>query len=103
VGRKKLTASPNWSKLSGMDPIKKKEYYQNNIEKRREYQRNYYMRNAQLIKRKREVSEHLTPEVLEKRKQYNSEYYKKNRARIRENRAKHKILKNSCINGESSD
>jgi hypothetical protein len=85
-----------------MDPIKKKEYYQNNIEKRREYQRNYYMRNAQLIKRKREVAEHLTPEVLEKRRQYNSEYYKKNRALIRENRAKHKILKDSRINDESS-
>ena len=86
-----------------MDPIKKKEYYQNNIEKRREYQRNYYMRNAQLIKRKREVAEHLTPEALEKRRQYNSEYYKKNRARIRENRAKHKSLKNSRTDDQSHD
>jgi len=86
-----------------MDPIKKKEYYKNNIEKRRAYQLEYYRRNAQLIKRKREVTEHLTPEVLEKRKQYNSEYYKKNRARIRENRAKHKILRDSRINDESSD
>jgi hypothetical protein len=79
-----------------MDPLKKKEYYLNNIEKRREYQRDYYTRNAQLIKRKREVNEHLSPEVFEKRKKYNEEYYKKNRERIRQNRANHKTSRKSC-------
>jgi hypothetical protein len=86
-----------------MDPSKKKEYYQNNIEKRREYQRMYYTKNAQLIKRKREVKDFLSPEFLEKRKKYNSDYYKNNRARIYENRAKHKISKNSCTNSGSDD
>jgi hypothetical protein len=96
VERKKLTTSQIGSNIDGMDPSKKKEYYQKNIEKRREYQRNYYTRNAQLIKRKREVNEHLSPEFLEKRKQYNQEYYKKNLERIKQNRAKHAFSKKSC-------
>jgi hypothetical protein len=103
VGRKKLTTSQIEPNIDGMDPIKKKEYYRSNIEKRRAYQREYYTRNAQLIKRKREVNEHLSPEVLEKRKQYNKEYYKKNRERIRQNRAKHDFSKKSCTDRLSDD
>ena len=98
-----MTTCPNGLKMARMDPIKKKEYYQNNIEKRRAYQLEYYSKNAQLIKRKREVKDFLSPEFLEKRKQYNSDYYKKNRARIYENRAKHKILKNSRTDNGSDD
>ena len=78
-----------------MDPSKKKEYYQKNIEKRREYQRMYYTKNAQLIKRKREVNEHLSPEILQKRKEYNQNYYKNNLERIKQNRAKRAFSKKS--------
>ena len=62
-------------------------YYSKNREARREYQKRYYNRNSELIKRKRELDTVLDPERIEAKKLYNKLYYSKNRARIREQRA----------------
>ncbi len=66
---------------------KKQEYYQTNRDSRITYQKAYYRANAQLVKRKRELKEHLEPEKYEKQKEYQRAYYLENRARIREHRA----------------
>ena len=62
-------------------------YYAQNREARRKYQLEYYHKNVDRIKRKRELDEVLDPEAIEARKVYNRKYYLKNRARIREQRA----------------
>lgn len=62
-------------------------YYSKNREARREYQKKYYYRNRELIKRKRELDTVLDPEKVEAKKLYNRLYYAKNRASIREKRA----------------
>ena len=63
-------------------------YYEKNREARREYQKHYYMRNAQLIKRKRELDAMLAPEKADARKAYHASYYLDNRCTIREQRAR---------------
>jgi hypothetical protein len=61
-------------------------YYERNKEARREYQRQYYHRNSEMIKRKRELDEVLEPDKVISRKDYNKRYYIKNRTAIKEKR-----------------
>lgn len=63
-------------------------YYAKNKEARREYQKQYYIRNAQLIKRKRELDTVLDPEKVDARKAYHAAYYLDNRCTIREQRTR---------------
>lgn len=70
-----------------MPDIKKQDYYNLNRESRIMYQKEYYRNNAQLIKRKKELREHLEPEKHEEQREYQRKYYLANRARIREQRA----------------
>jgi hypothetical protein len=65
----------------------KLDYYARNKEARREYQRQYYIRNKDRIKRKRKLEELNDPEKFTERKNYNRSYYQKNRARILKKRA----------------
>ena len=76
-----------------MSDMTNETYYERNKEVRREYQRRYYHRNSELIKRKRELDEVLEPEKVAHRKKYNREYYLKNRASIREKRKQFAISK----------
>ena len=66
-----------------MPDDKKQKYYQDNKQKRLEYQRSYYEKNKERIKRKRELNAELDPEWVAKQRDYNKEYYQKNKARIK--------------------
>lgn len=70
-----------------MPDNKKQEYYKTNRDSRLTYQKTYYRNNAQLVKRKRELQEHLEPEKYDKQREYQRAYYLENRARIKERRA----------------
>jgi len=65
----------------------KKDYYARNRQARKEYQRKYYIRNKDRIKRKRKLEELSDPEKFAERKNYNRSYYQRNRARILKKRA----------------
>jgi|TARA_R110002110_G_scaffold158444_1_gene355776 hypothetical protein len=65
----------------------KLDYYARNRQARKEYQREYYIRNKNRIKRKRKLEELNDPEKFIDRKNYNRSYYQKNRARILKRRA----------------
>ena len=62
-------------------------YYKTNRKKRLAYQKQYYLKNAELIKRKRELDTVLNPEKSVARKAYNRAYFLNNRAGIMEKRA----------------
>lgn len=62
-------------------------YYQLNRKKRLAYQKQYYLKNAELIKRKRELDIVLDPDRVDARKAYNRSYFLNNRAGIMEKRA----------------
>jgi ribulose bisphosphate carboxylase small subunit len=76
-------------------------YYKKNREARRQYQKEYYSMNSQLIKRKRELDVLLAPEKEDARKAYNQEYYRVNRAAIKARRLRttKKALSEISING----
>jgi len=65
-------------------------YYQINREKRLAYQKSYYKKNAELIKRKRELEIVLNPEKVDARKAYNRAYFLNNYASIMKKRAARK-------------
>jgi hypothetical protein len=69
-----------------MPNAKKQEYYRKNRESRIRYQKSYYERNRNVIKRKREVNNFLEPEQKEALSRYNKDYYARNRDRIRAQR-----------------
>ncbi len=70
-----------------MNPEKKKKYYQENREIRLAYQRDYYHKNKNRIKRKRELKQANDPSWIEKQREYNRQYYIKNREQIQRQRA----------------
>ena len=70
-----------------MPDAKKQQYYQDNKEARLSYQRAYYAKNKDLIKRRLSLKEVNDPEWKEKQREYNRAYYKKNRSKILANRA----------------
>ena len=73
-----------WSRIwISMPDEKKQKYYQENKQKRLEYQRSYYEKNKERIKRKRELNAELDPEWVTKQRDYNKEYYQKNKERIK--------------------
>lgn len=83
---KKFDSVQIWLHAGVMPDQTNESYYSKNREARREYQKRYYYRNCELIKRKRELDTVLDPEKVEAKKLYNRLYYSKNRASIREKR-----------------
>ena len=65
----------------------KKNYYQINKEDRLKYQREYYRRNKETIKRRRELKLAENPELVDEQKEYNKKYYIENKERIKTKRA----------------
>ena len=65
----------------------KKNYYQINKEDRLKYQREYYRRNKEAIKRRRELKLAENPELVDEQKEYNKKYYIENKERIKTKRA----------------
>ena len=65
----------------------KKNYYQINKEARLKYQREYYRRNKEAIKRRRELKLAENPELADEQKEYNKKYYIENKERIKTKRA----------------
>ena len=74
-----------------MSLSKKQEYYLNNREKRLRYQRDYYHRNKDWIKRKKELKEVEDPDRPLRQKEYNKNYYLKNKERIKKQRQKRRL------------
>ena len=68
------------------DAVKQK-YYQEHKDARLAYQRAYYTKNKDLIKRRLELRKAGDPKWEDNRKEYNRSYYRKNRSKIREKRA----------------
>lgn len=68
--------------------MEQKSYYHDNRDKRIEYQKDYYRRNKEGIKRKRELKKELDPDFSKNQKEYNREYYSKNKERIKKSRLK---------------
>lgn len=69
----------------------KQKYYQNNKKKRLEYQRKYYKKNADKIKRGRDIKKESEPGWAKSQKEYNRKYYIQNKEKIRLKRAATKI------------
>ena len=74
-----------------MPDKKKQEYYQENREKRLEYQNSYYKENKERIKRIKEIKRDSDPDWVEQQRRYNREYYKLNREKIKKQRAERAI------------
>jgi hypothetical protein len=63
-----------------------KSYYETNKEARRAYQREYYTRNKEALKRKKELQAELEPDKLKEIRKYQREYYLKNRQTLQRKR-----------------
>lgn len=59
-------------------------YYERFKEERKAYQKAYYTKNKEALKRKKELDASLKPEKLEKVRSYQHEYYLKNRQKLLE-------------------
>lgn len=71
-------------------------YYSRNKEARKAYQKAYYHRNKDVIRRQKELNATLNPEKLEKIRHYQREYYLKNREiLLRKRKEKYLARKNS--------
>jgi hypothetical protein len=57
-------------------------YYKRHSEERKAYQKTYYNRVKEQLRRNREVDKAVRPEVAEARARYQESYYRKNRERI---------------------
>ena len=75
-----------------MPDEKKQKYYAANKEKRLEYQREYYKKNRNNIKRKNQLRRADDPEWATKQREYAREYYRANKERIRRTRIKRAAL-----------
>jgi predicted PP-loop superfamily ATPase len=62
----------------------KESYYARFTEERKAYQKAYYNKNKEVLKRKKELDASLKPEKLEKVRKYQHEYYLKNRQKLLE-------------------
>lgn len=74
-----------------MGNTKKQEYYLKNRRERLDYQREYYKRNKDWIKRKKELKLANDPEVALRQKEYNKNYYIKNKEKIKDQRLKKRL------------
>ena len=63
-------------------------YYKKNRGKRIQYQKEYYEKNKEAIKRKSEIKKAVDPDFTEKQRKYNKNYYRENKERIRRGRLK---------------
>lgn len=61
-------------------------YYEANKEARRAYQREYYARNKENLRRKKELMAELEPEKIKEIRKYQREYYLKNRQTLQRKR-----------------
>tara|TARA_R110002110_G_scaffold175455_1_gene379068 strand:+ start:109 stop:345 length:237 start_codon:yes stop_codon:yes gene_type:complete len=77
-----------------MANIKKREYYLKNKEERITYQKKYYYKNRDWIKRKKELKLEEEPERALRQKEYNKNYYIKNKEKIKEQRLKKRLNHN---------
>ena len=68
-------------------------YYERNKRSRREYQRDYYMRNRGVILRKAQLRNELEPEKAEKAKKYQKKYYLEHRKAILEEKRRQYLEK----------
>jgi len=71
---------------------KKQRYYKENKEDRLNYQRSYYKKNRDNIKRRNQLRRADDPEWAEKQRAYAKEYYQSNKERIRKSRIKRAAL-----------
>lgn len=71
-------------------------YYERNKQARREYQRDYYLKNRKSILRKAQLRSELEPEKAEKAKKYQRKYYFENREAILAEK-KQKYLKKKAV------
>ena len=69
----------------------KQDYYLKNKKKRLEYQRKYYLKNAERIKRNRALKKENDPTWATEQRDYNRRYYSENKKKIRAKRADTKI------------
>lgn len=68
--------------------MEQKSYYHDNRDKRINYQKEYYKKNKEGIKRKRELKKELDPDFSIKQREYNKKYYSDNKERIKRGRLK---------------
>lgn len=68
-------------------------YYERNKRARREYQRDYYLRNRGAILRKAQLRNELEPEKAEKAKKYQRKYYLEHRRAILEEKRRQYLEK----------
>jgi len=71
----------------------KQKYYQKNKKERLKYQREYYKRNAEKIRRKRELKKEDDPSWAEAQRNYNRQYYINNKKKIKAKRAATRIAR----------
>jgi len=88
---KNLTKSTFLDYIKNMSLSRKQEYYLNNREKRLRYQREYYHRNKDWIKRKKELKEAEDPDIPLRQKEYNKKYYINNKERIKKQRRNRRL------------
>ena len=69
----------------------KQNYYQKNKKKRLKYHREYYKKNAEKIKRNRDLKKENHPTWSADQREYNRQYYINNKEKIKAKRAATKI------------
>lgn len=62
--------------------MSKDSYYKRHREERKAYQKDYYGKVKEQLRRNREVDKAVRPEVVEARAAYQDSYYRKNRDRL---------------------
>jgi hypothetical protein len=68
-------------------------YYSENKEARKEYQKRYYAEQKSVLKRKRELTAELNPESVTLQRRYQRDYYLKNRTFLLAKKKKREIRK----------
>ncbi len=68
--------------------IEQPSYYERHKEERKKYQKRYYTKNREKIRRKNELIAHLEPEKVEKIRAYQRNYYLENRERLLDRKRK---------------
>lgn len=69
----------------------KQDYYIKNKKKRLKYQREYYQKNADKIKRGRDLKKENDPSWIGTQREYNRKYYIENKKKIKTKRADTKV------------
>ena len=68
-------------------------YYSENKEARKEYQKRYYAEQKSVLRRKRELTAELNPESVTLQRRYQRDYYLKNRTFLLAKKKKREIRK----------